>query len=234
MAGWITTILNGHPILPMHKPSVIVIVSSLILHFGICLQLANSLYPLLEEIKPLESALEQFQYDYQQQSQTMMADKLGLREFVETDQALFAELESIMVSEEVDMTLFYRCLAMHEVPSYESLKEAFYTPQAHSTDYIEKWNTWLGKYCQRLATDQQPFQERQGLMNKVNPKYVFRNYLAQQAIDKAEQGDYAMVQELLEVFRKPYDEQSEKQYYASKRPDWAKNKVGCSMLSCSS
>jgi uncharacterized protein YdiU (UPF0061 family) len=75
---------------------------------------------------------------------------------------------------------------------------------------------------------------RRQKMNKINPKYVLRNYLAQLAIDKAEQNDFSMVNELLELFRHPYDEQKKMELYAVKRPNWARDRAGCSMLSCSS
>jgi serine/tyrosine/threonine adenylyltransferase len=76
--------------------------------------------------------------------------------------------------------------------------------------------------------------ERKISMNAVNPKYVLRNYMAQLAIDEADKGDYSLVEELYNLLKNPYSEQPEHEKYFVKRPDWARDKVGCSMLSCSS
>ena len=76
--------------------------------------------------------------------------------------------------------------------------------------------------------------KRQSQMKLVNPKYVLRNYMAQLAIDAADKEDYSVVSELFELLKKPYNEQPENSKWFAKRPDWARHKVGCSMLSCSS
>ena len=71
-------------------------------------------------------------------------------------------------------------------------------------------------------------------MHAANPNYVFRNYLAQQAIHALERGDASMPERLMAVLKKPYDEQPAHQDLAARRPEWARHKAGCSALSCSS
>ena len=83
-----------------------------------------------------------------------------------------------------------------------------------------------------------PAQERRTSMNLSHPKYVLRNYLAQQAIDALKEGDgngdASVLDRLMTVLKRPYDEQPEHDELAARRPEWARHKAGCSALSCSS
>jgi len=118
--------------------------------------------------------------------------------------------------------------------SMECLRPAFYDAAGLSDTHRARLAEWLARYQARLKIEAMPNDERVARMNRVNPKYVLRNYLAQQAIDAAGAGDVSHIQRLLQVLRAPYDEQPEHEDLAARRPEWARNKAGCSALSCSS
>ena len=176
----------------------------------------------------------------------MMAQKLGLNGFMpETDKALIDDLISMLPIVETDMTIFFRQLAklnmtddnfsnMSDSKLLAPLLSAYYRPEQLTPDYRLRFGNWLRSYIKRARKDQITPEVRRQQMNAVNPKYVLRTYLAQLAIDKAEEEDFSKIHELLELLRHPYDEQPDKEAYAIKRPDWARNRPGCSMLSCSS
>ncbi|MDO6444638.1 YdiU family protein [Colwellia sp. 1_MG-2023] len=201
-------------------------------------QLGNAIYSLIEDAEPLNKILNDYAVNYEQAWQKMMQAKVGFDSLiVENDAALFNRLEKLMMSIDIDMTLFYRALS--SLPQQANLWQAhfldcFYQDIPLADNYFEPFSIWLSDYQQRLTLNTSTQQQRQQAMDAVNPKFVLRNYLAQQAIEKAEQGDYSMIEELLQVLQTPYDEQKAFEHYAVKRPTWAKNKAGCSMLSCSS
>ena len=208
-------------------------------------QLSNAIHPLIEDAEPLQQALTVYNKTFDQGWQAMMAQKLGLKAFnPETDEALCKELLALLAEVETDMTIFYRKLSVLDVDIeinelsdeqlIEPLMDAYYRLDAVDEAYQSRFTKWIRKYLLRVQKEGTAQAEKKQRMNAVNPKYVFRNYLAQLAIDKAEQGDFSMVNELLEVMRSPYEEQPDKKEYANKRPDWARQRPGCSMLSCSS
>ena len=123
-------------------------------------------------------------------------------------------------------------LSENKIPPF--LETAFYAPDQITRAQLIRLNTWMDHYQKRLALDQGSPGDRRQRMNRINPKYVLRNYLAQTAIDKAEKNDFSLVWELLDVMRRPYDEQPDREKFAEKRPEWARHRPGCSMLSCSS
>ncbi|PIB23041.1 hypothetical protein BFP75_10890 [Maribacter sp. 4G9] len=202
------------------------------------LQLANALYPLIDEAEPLEKILMEYKEAYPKAYQAMMLKKLGLKTQQQEDFGLITDLEAVLQVSETDMTIFFRYLANYKkdgsIPGIEVVQEAFYFPDEIQGKVQEQWEQWFLNYSNRLQQEALTDVQRKGGMNKVNPKYVLRNYMAQMAIDAADTGDYTLVDELFQLLKKPYDEQPEREKWFAKRPDWARHKAGCSMLSCSS
>ena len=200
------------------------------------LQLANAIYPVIGDAAPLRDVLEDFARRYQRESAAFTASKLGLPGYGDQDAPLQEELFALLAATETDMTLFFRGLARVDpnAPSLEPLLDAYYAPTGLPRSVRERTEAWLAAYAARLRQAGEPDRMRVGRMNAVNPLYVPRNYLAQLAIDEAEAGDFAPLQEWLDVLRRPYEEQPGMERYAAKRPEWARHRAGCSMLSCSS
>ncbi len=218
-------------------------------------QLANAIYPIIEDHALLDRGLAAYADTLKSRWHIAMADKLGLEAWHDaTDDALVDELFALLRAAEIDMTWFYRLLASFpmgtrngpsdsngnstgnstESSARKHFEYAFYRIEQLDAPMLAKLEEWLSSYRQRVLSAGIEDQERSARMNRVNPKYVLRNYLAQQAIDAAEAGDPSEIHALLDVLRRPYEEQPGRERFSEKRPEWARHRPGCSMLSCSS
>lgn len=202
-------------------------------------QLANALYPLIQDAKPLEAILEAFSTNYEKEYLKMMQNKMGLQIKKEEDVVLIHSLVELLQLVETDMTIFFRNLSdvtkvATSIAAFNTVKAAFYNEKDLDETILSELYDWFEKYSIRINEEVISDLTRKEQMDKVNPKYVLRNYMAQLCIDDADKGDYGLLNELFEMLKKPYDEQPNFQKWFAKRPDWARDKVGCSMLSCSS
>lgn len=202
-------------------------------------QLANALHPIIEDTAALESILHEFQQKFENQFLDMMTNKLGLEKKMEEDSKLIENLFSNFEKAETDYTIFFRLLSNIEKNdtkevSFTKIQDSFYNPSEMSDELKGAWKDWLQKYLNRINEEILDDISRAEKMNKTNPKYVLRNYMAQLAIDAAETNDFSIVEELHNLLKQPYAEQPKFEKWFAKRPEWARTKVGCSMLSCSS
>ncbi|MDB6042620.1 MAG: hypothetical protein JWM63_1171 [Gammaproteobacteria bacterium] len=198
-------------------------------------RLANALSALIQDVGVLEHGLEVYAETFTSSWRRMLAEKLGLASLDRAgDDALVGDLFEVLQQTETDMTLFFRRLALASAENVEPLRQAFYAGDALNEAHRSQLVAWLARYAARAQQDGLTVAQRTASMNRANPKYVLRNYLAQQAIDAANAGDSSLIERLLRVLKTPYDEQTEHSDLAQRRPEWARNKAGCSALSCSS
>jgi uncharacterized protein YdiU (UPF0061 family) len=214
-------------------------------------RLAEALLALAEEgsslLGDLQRGLDRYGSVFEAESRRMLGDKLGLAGIdAERDGPLIDEFFALLQATETDMTIFHRALARVPVGAgvdaaslLAPLEGAFYAPDSARPDgHSARLAAWLRRYGERVradtAGDRTRDAERIARMDRANPKYVPRNYLAQQAIDAAADGDMSVLDRLMNVLARPYDEQPEHEDLAARRPEWARRKAGCSMLSCSS
>ncbi|MDB9814839.1 YdiU family protein [bacterium] len=181
--------------------------------------LATSLTSLISNDE-LIGALKQYEPEYLNQYRNIMAEKLGFEEYQPDDETLIKSLMELLHSNNVDYTIFFRSLSQYS-DANQSIRDQFVDRDG--------FDQWAEKYKTRLAQQNASDTQRQQKMDGINPKYVLRNYMAQAAIEAAQQGDYTEVNVLLEILQSPCDEHSEAEKYAGLPPDWAERlSVSCS------
>ncbi len=198
-------------------------------------RLAQALSPLFDDAAPLQAGLDAFHARFAQEQRTHLVAKLGLGQFAEGDEDLMAQFLQLLQDGEMDMTLAFRALADVDPadPQVAVLQAAFYSEEKRA-QVQPRLQDWLQRHGRRVLASGLAAEARRAVMQSANPKFVLRNWLAQEAIDRAEQGDPAGITDLLDVLRHPYDEQPGREAFAQRRPEWARERAGCSMLSCSS
>tara|TARA_R100001244_G_scaffold10690_2_gene12625 strand:- start:66814 stop:68274 length:1461 start_codon:yes stop_codon:yes gene_type:complete len=184
--------------------------------------LGQALTPLVS-VEVLRELLGLFLPLYQAHYRDLMRQRLGWLTADDGDDTLIQRLLQLMQSGAVDYTRFFRELGASTAPqALARLREDF--------SDLAGFDAWAADYRTRSARDGDDQDARQARMHAVNPKYILRNYLAQQAIEAAEQGDYAPVRELHAVLSRPFDEQPGQERFAQRPPDWGKHLA----ISCSS
>jgi uncharacterized protein YdiU (UPF0061 family) len=181
--------------------------------------LAQALMPLIGDSDAAFAALEPFRTAFPDALLAHLRAKLGLATAQDGDGQLADDFLRLLAADRVDFTIAWRRLAAFPDASMRDL-------------FIDRpaFDAWAARYAQRLADEASDDRERAPRMNRVNAKFVLRNHLAQEAIQQAEQGDFAEVQRLLKVLEHPYDEQPEQPVrYSDFPPDWAQHiEVSCS------
>ncbi|MBX3236741.1 MAG: YdiU family protein [Nitrospiraceae bacterium] len=185
--------------------------------------LAQTLLPLAEK-DDLKAALDTYQGTFDHEYRRLMRGKMGLREERDDDTDLLQDLLGLLAGSRVDYTIFFRELGMFSTAddaSNERLREQFLNR--------ERFDAWARRYRDRLRAEGSRDAERRERMDRVNPLYVLRNYLAQAAIEKAQQKDYSEIDRLLQLLQDPFTERPGMMSYAAAPPNWGKHiAVSCS------
>jgi uncharacterized protein YdiU (UPF0061 family) len=186
--------------------------------------LAHGLLPLLGDPDAAVAALEPYKAEFPRAMLAALCAKLGLQDSREEDRGLADDLLKLMAQDHTDFTITFRRLSgfgSAEAEVNAPLRDLFIDRAA--------FDAWAARYRQRLQAEGSVDAERAARMNRVNPKYVLRNYLAETAIVRARGGDFSEVQRLLQVLQHPFDEQPANEADAGFPPDWATHlEVSCS------
>ena len=193
--------------------------------------LASAMLPLLEldhssEVSQdlLRTALEEFPLAYAREWQQLFRSKLGLQLPQDGDIQLIERLLQAMHDSKIDYTNFFRSLSKIK-------KDTLPAGILQRNDFIDRENIdqWFADYLNRLQSEIISDESKKELMDRINPKYILRNHLAQVAIEKAQQDDFSEVATLLKILSNPFDEQENLEAYSEPPPlSMLKIEVSCS------
>lgn len=205
-------------------------------------RLGSALLELAEDRAPFDDGLRVYRETFEREYRRFYAAKIRIGALRDgEDEDLLAQMFSAMQASAVDFTIFFRSLAnvplaadASDAALLAAIAPASHTEPAFDAAAGRLWLGWLRRYATRLRLAAEPEAVRLARMNAANPWIVPRNYLAQLAIDAAEQGDLQPLERLHRELQTPYVERPAAADLAARRPDWARHRPGCSMLSCSS
>lgn len=193
-----------------------------------CWRLGEALMPLISaaggSVDDAKAALAGYGPAFQAEYDRSMRAKLGLHSAGPDDAALVRSALDLLHAQKVDFTQFFRRLAAIDADDVRS--------GGHCRDLFGEpvlFDAWAARWRTRLAEEGAQPADRQAAMNRVNPKFILRNHLAELAIRQARERDPTLVRRLLAVLARPFDEQSEHEDLAALPPDWARHlAVSCS------
>ena len=185
-----------------------------------CQHLANALVKVMNE-DDVRRGLRKYETAYNQRFQQNMRNKLGLYTESGADLSLIMDTFSMLHEHSIDYTLFFRGLSNLHSHGAAPIRDLFVNRSVA--------DDWLERYQERLKEEAITEKERETRMRATNPKYILRNYLAQQVILEAQNGDYEPMERLLEVLKRPFDEQPGNEPYSAPPPDWGRHlNISCS------
>ncbi len=199
--------------------------------------LAGALVPLVGGQEPFVEILEDYPNMYWTRYYTMMGGKLGIDTVSEEDNNLVHGLEKVLINCKADMTIFFKLLEKAVAnepsaaePSFRNFEPAFY--EELQPEALAALEAWLTEYKKRRERNGFTIEQSVKMMQQHNPAFILRNYMLHECIEQLQGGDDKMFRELQELMKNPYQPSNDS--YFTRRPNWASNKAGCSMLSCSS
>ena len=183
--------------------------------------LAQALTPFVP-VEALRESLGLFLPLYQAHWLDRMRRRLGFAQAEDGDAELIQRLLQLMQGGAVDYPNFFRTLG-------EQPAEAAVRRLRDDFTNLAGFDAWAAEYCARVTREGGSAEERRARMHAVNPRYYLRNYLAQQAIEAAEAGDFAPLRELHAVLGRPFEEQPGKERYTERPPEWGRHlEISCS------